>query len=264
MKTVTSKDGTTIAFDQYGTGAAIILIGGATQHRAGDPGTAQLAALLGQHFTVIHYDRRGRGDSTDTLPFAVEREIEDIDALIDAVGGSAFLFGNSSGGALALEAAIKLGSKVKKIAMYEVPYNDDPAARQTWKTYRKNLEEALAANRRGDAAALFLTLVGTPAAQIEGMRHAPVWSMFEALAPTLAYDHTDLLGEGASVPTEKAARVTVPALLLNGGASYPFMQVTAEKLAKAIPNAKHRVVEGQTHAVAPEILAPILESCFCW
>src|SRR5688572_9886702 len=150
MKTVTSKEGTTIAFDQYGAGPAVILIGGATQHRAGDPGTAQLANLLSQHFTVIHYDRGGRGDSTDTLPFAVEREIEDIDALIDAVGGSAFLFGNSSGGALALEAAIKLGSKVKKIAMYEVPYNDDAAARQTWKTYRKNLEEALAANRRGD------------------------------------------------------------------------------------------------------------------
>lgn len=262
MKTVTSKDGTTIAFDQYGAGPTVILVGGATQHRAGDPGTAQLAALLGQDFTTIHYDRRGRGDSTDTLPFAVVREVEDIEALIDAVGGSACLFGNSSGGALVMEAAIALGSKVKKIAMYEVPYNDDPAARQTWKNYRKNLEEALAANRRGDAAALFLSLVGTPAEHIEGMRHAPVWPMFEAIAPTLAYDHTDLLGDEATVPVERAAKVTVPTLLMNGGASYPFMQVTAEKLATIIPNAQHRVVEGQTHAAAPELLAPILESFF--
>src|SRR5712692_9955209 len=121
MNQVISKDGTVIAFDQSGEGPALILVGGAFQHRAIDPRTAQLAALLAQHFTVFHYDRRGRGDSTDTQPYAVEREIEDIEALINAAGGSAFVFGLSSGAALAMEAAIKLGNQIKKLAMYEAP-----------------------------------------------------------------------------------------------------------------------------------------------
>src|SRR5262245_11301200 len=127
MRTVTSKDGTTIAFDRSGTGPALILVGGALEQRAWDSETAKLAALplLAQHFTVFHYDRRGRGDSTDTLPYAVEREIEDIEALIDEAGGSALVFGISSGAALAFEAALALGGKVKKLAIYEAPYNDD-------------------------------------------------------------------------------------------------------------------------------------------
>ena len=130
MKTVQSADGTTIAFDQLGKGPALILVNGALGQRAMDSETTQLAPLLAEHFTVFHYDRRGRGDSTDTQPYAVEREIEDIEALITEAGGSAFLFGISSGAALAMEAAIKLGDKVKKLAMYEAPYNDDEAARQ--------------------------------------------------------------------------------------------------------------------------------------
>jgi pimeloyl-ACP methyl ester carboxylesterase len=261
MKTVTSKDGTTIGYDQYGEGPAVILIGGATQHRAIDSGTAQLAALLGQHFTVIHYDRRGRGDSSDTQPFAIEREIEDLEALIDSVGGSAFLFGNSSGAAVAMEAAIRLGGKVKKLAMYEVPYNAERTARQNWRAYRQQIKDLLAANRRGDTVVAFMTLVGTPAEMIDGMRHAPFWSMLEAIAPTLAYDAA-FLGDEADVPLDRAAHVTIPTLLMNGGASFPFMQVTAEALAKAMPHAQHRVLDGQTHAVAPEVLAPMLESFF--
>src|SRR5438270_12347518 len=133
MNQVISKDGTTIAFDRLGQGPALILVGGAFEHRAIDPRTAQLAALLAQHFTVFHYDRRGRGDSTDTQPYAVEREVEDIDALIGISGGSAFISGISSGAALALQAAIMLGDKIKKLAMYEARYNDDEAARQAWK-----------------------------------------------------------------------------------------------------------------------------------
>ncbi len=148
MKKVISKDGTTIAFDQLGKGPAIILVGGALEQRAMDSETAQLAPLLAQHFTVFHYDRRGRGESTDTLPYAVEREIEDIEALITEAGGSAFVFGISSGAALAMEAVIKLGDKVKKLAMYEAPYNDDEAARRAWKEYRKQLAEVLAQGRR--------------------------------------------------------------------------------------------------------------------
>src|SRR2546427_8959113 len=128
MKKVQSADGTTIAFDQLGKGPAIILVGGAFEQRAMDSETAQLAPLLAQHFTVFHYDRRGRGDSTDTLPYAVEREIEDIEALINEAGGEAFVFGISSGAALAFEAALALGGEVKKLAMYEPPYNDDDDA----------------------------------------------------------------------------------------------------------------------------------------
>src|SRR5690348_18364491 len=118
MKTIHSADGTTIAFDQLGKGPALVLVGGALEYRAMDSETAQLAPLLAEHFTVFHYDRRGRGQSTDTQPYAVQREIEDIEALITEAGGSAFVFGISSGAALALETALKLGDKVKKLAMY--------------------------------------------------------------------------------------------------------------------------------------------------
>jgi pimeloyl-ACP methyl ester carboxylesterase len=261
MKTVQSADGTTIAFDQLGKGPALILVGGALEQRAMDSETAQLAPLLAEHFTVLHYDRRGRGDSTDTQPYAVEREIEDIDALITEAGGLAFVFGISSGAALAMEAAIKLGDKVKKLAMYEAPYNDDEAARQAWKVYRKQLAEVLAQGRRGDALALFMLLVGMPADHLEAVRHHPMWPMWEAVAPTLAYDAA-VMGEDASVPTEKAASVTVPALVMDGGASYPFMHVTALALAKAMPHAQHRTLEGQTHEVAPQVLAPVLMEFF--
>lgn len=264
MQTVTSKDGTTIAFDQSGEGPALILVGGVFEQRAADYETAKLAALplLAQHFTVYHYDRRGRGDSTDTLPYAVEREIEDIEALINAAGGSAFLSGISSGAALAFEAALALGGKVRKLAMYEPPYNDDSAARQAWKDLRKQLQELLAAGRRGDAIGAFLTVMGMPAEHLEGMRQMPMWPMWEAIAPTFAYEAA-VVGEDASVPTERAARLAVPALIMDGGASeWPFMHITALALAQAIPQAQHHTLEGQTHEVAPEALAPVLIEFF--
>jgi len=261
MKTIQSADGTIIAFDQLGEGPALILVGGALEYRAMDSETAQLAPLLAEHFTVFHYDRRGRGDSTDTPPYAVEREIEDIDALITEAGGSAFVFGISSGAALALEAAIKWGDKVKKLAMYEAPYNDDEAARQAWKAYRKQLADVLAHGRRDDALTLFMLLVGMPPEHLDQVRQHPMWPMWEAVAPTLAYDAA-VMGEDASVPTEKAASVAVPALVMDGGASYPFMHVTALALAKAMPHAQHRTLEGQTHEVAPQVLAPVLVEFF--
>ena len=263
MKTITSKDGTIIAFDQSGQGPALILVGGMFEQRTLDTETAQLAAhpLLAQYFTVFHYDRRGRGDSSDTQPYAVEREVDDIEAIIDEAGGSAFLFGMSSGAALAFEAALALGGKVKKLAMHEPPYNDDSAARQTWKDFRKQLQVALAAGRRGDAVALFMTLLGVPADHIEEMHQYPMWPMWEAVAPTIAYDAA-VLGEEASVPTERATGMAVPALILDSGASFPFMHTTAVALAKAIPNAQHRTLEGQTHEVSPEVLAPVLVEFF--
>jgi pimeloyl-ACP methyl ester carboxylesterase len=264
MRTVTSKDGTTIAFDQSGEGPALILVGGAFEQRAMDSATAQLAALplLSENFTVFHYDRRGRGDSADTLPYAVEREIEDIEALIDAAGGSSFLFGISSGAALVLEAALALGGKVRKLAMYEAPYNDDEAARGACIDYRKQLKELLAADRRGDAVALFMMLLGMPADQVPEIRQHPMWPVFEAVAPTLAYDAA-ALGEDGSVPTRRAASLAVPVLIMNGEASeWSFMHTTAVALANAMPHAQHRTLKGQTHEVAAEALAPVLVEFF--
>jgi pimeloyl-ACP methyl ester carboxylesterase len=266
MKQVQSADGTTIAFEKKGKGPALILVGGAFAQRAMDSEITRLAAYppLAQHFTVFHYDRRGRGTSTDTQPYAVEREIEDLEALIDEAGGEAFVFGHSSGAALAMEAAIELGGKIQKLAMYEAPYNDEQAARQTWKEYRKQLKQALAAGRRGHAVELFMLLLGMPAEHLEGMHQHPLWPMWEAVAPTLAYDAA-IMGEDASVPTERAARVAVPVLVMDGAASaasYPSMHVTATALAAVIPHAQLRTLSGQTHEVEAQALAPVLEQFF--
>jgi pimeloyl-ACP methyl ester carboxylesterase len=262
MKTVTSKDGTTIAFDQSGTGPAVILVDGALQYRAFDQGMVELANLLSQHFTVIHYDRRGRGDSTDTQPYALEREIEDIEALIDDAGGSASLYGISSGAVLAMEAAIALPKKVRKLAMYEVPCNDDESSRLAWRKYVKELRELLDADRKGDAVGLFMMLVGASADQVDEIRQTPMWPLWEAIGHTLAYDHIAALGEDAAVPTERATHVGMPALVMDGSESFPFMHSTAVTLANAIPNVKHRTLEGQTHEVAAEALAPVLVEFF--
>ena len=258
MPKVTSKDGTGIAYEKTGQGSSVILVDGAMCSRAFGP-MPGLAPLLAKDFTVYIYDRRGRNESSDTQPYAVEREVEDIEALIDEAGGSAFVFGTSSGGALALEAAFKLDGKIKKLAMYEPPYNADVKVQQMWKEYRKQLAELLSAGRRGDAAELFMASVGTPAEQIAGMRMAPVWSAFEAVAPTLAYDAA-VMGD-QSVPTERAASVRVPTLVMNGTA-IPFMLDTANALAKAIPHAQHRTLEGQTHDIALDVLAPVLIEFF--
>ncbi len=263
MKTVTSKDGTKIAYEKQGTGPAVTLVDGALCYRSFGPMT-NLAGLLAPHFTVITYDRRGRGDSSNSKPYAVEREVEDIEALIREAGGGAFVYGISSGGCLALEAAIKLGNKIKKLAIYEAPYNTEKSALQAWKDYRTRLAELLAAERRGDAVALFMQFVGTPGDQIAGMRQAPMWPMFEAVAPTLAYDAA-AMGDDRTTPVKRAANVTAPTLVMDGGANLafmPFMHETATTLAKAIPHAQHRTLEGQTHDVNLEVLAPVLVEFF--
>lgn len=262
MQTVRSKDGTIIAYDRSGTGPAVILVAGALQYRAFDQGMKELADLLSQEFTVFNYDRRGRGDSGDTQPYALEREIEDIEALIEEAGGSASLYGISSGAALAMEAAIKLGRKVHKLAMYEPPYNSDPAATQSWRKYVNELRELLAAGRNADAVGLFMMLVGAPPDQVQGLRQSPIWPLFESIAPTLAYDHIAAMGEDATVPVQRAAQVPVPTLLVTGSATFPFMYETAKTLASAMPNAQHRVLEGQTHEVSAQALAPMLIDFF--
>ena len=256
METARSADGTAIAYDQSGHGPLLIIVDGAMNTRSS--GTKpQLVDLLAAHFTVLSYDRRGRGDSGDTQPYTAGREIEDIEALIDQAGPAAHLYGLSSGGCLALNAAAQLGPKVSKLAMYEVPYSDDPAFQQAYAQYREQLASALAGNRRGDAVAAFVRFVGTPADQVEAMRQAPFWPGMEAIAPTLAYD-ADVIGQDASVPVKRAAQVEVPALVVYGTASPPFMAETARTLSRALPHAELRALDGQDHNVDPAVLAPVL------
>jgi len=263
MSKVISKDGTEIAYDKKGTGPAIILVDGAFGYRGLGFGN-QLANLLAQHFSVYTYDRRGRGESTNSKHFAIEREVEDIKALIDAAGGSAYVYGISSGACLALEAAIRLGEKITKLALYEPPYNSDPSSVQEWKDYRTTLSELVDANRRGEAVELFMHFVRTPADMIDGMRKAPVWPMLEAVAPTLVYDAAEM-GEDRLVPVERAAAIKSKTLVMDGGANLqymPFMHATARALAEAIPNSEHRTLDGQTHDVKAEVLAPLLIEFF--
>jgi len=263
MNKVISKDGTEIAYESKGSGPAVILVDPALCFRSFGPMT-HLADLLSPRFTVYTYDRRGRGGSSNSKPYAVEREVEDIEALIQKAGGSAFVYGISSGACLALEAAIKLGNKIRKLALYEPPYNSGKTSVQEWKEYRKQLKELLKANRRGDAVQLFMQFVGTPVEQINGMRQAPMWSTLEAVAPTLAYDAA-AMGEDRAAPVKRATNVTVPALVMDGGANLgfmPFMHDSATALAKAMPHAQQRTLEGQTHDVNLEVLAPVLVEFF--
>ncbi len=261
MNTVTSRDGTTIAYDRRGEGPVLILVYGAlTVHSSGSG--SELAKLLAPHFTVYAFDRRGRGESGDTPPYTVDREIDDIEALIDQAGGLAFLYGHSSGAPLVMGAASRLGPKVSKIALYEAPYNNDPSAQDSWSQYLRQLEQALAQARWGDAVALFMRFVGMPDTVIDAMRRASSWPGLEAVAPTLAYDHAAIVGDLWSVPVELARRVPVPALVMAGDASPPFMSDAARVLSQVIPVNQLRMLKGQTHEVDPAVLAPVLVEFF--
>src|SRR5918997_6634660 len=223
MDKVTSRDGTPIAFDRLGEGPPVILVCGAMCDRALMRPTAE---ELAKHFTVFNYDRRGRGDSGDTEPYAVEREIEDIGALIVEGGGTASVYGHSSGAGLVLHAAAH-GLPIAKIVLHDPPYapDDDEEARRISREYGENLKAVLSEDRRSDAVELFMTLVGMPQEMVEGMRHTPRWEGLEAMAPTLAYDSEVMgdTGRDGTIPVEVASRVTVRALVLTGGADYPWM-----------------------------------------
>jgi pimeloyl-ACP methyl ester carboxylesterase len=261
MQFVTSKDGTKIAYDKLGKGPAVILVSGALATRSS---AAELAQLLAPHFTVYSYDRRGRGDSADTKPYSVRREIEDIEALIDAAGGSAYVYGKSSGACLALEATSSLGDKVKTLAIYEAPYSEAEGAAKEWQEFRSKLDGLLAEDRRADAVTLFMKFVGAPDDAIAEMKASPAWPSMEAMAPTLAYDNA-VVGEDRSVPVEVAAKVKAITLVMDGGASLetmPFMRPTAEKLATVIPKAQRRTIEGQGHDISSKVLAPVLVRFF--
>jgi pimeloyl-ACP methyl ester carboxylesterase len=258
---VTSRDGTTIAFDRSGEGPPVILVGGAFQHRAFGSSTVRLASLLARHFTVVHYDRRGRGDSGDTLPYAIDREIEDLEALVTEVGGAAFVFGMSSGGALALEAAVR-GLDIAKLALYEPPFIVDDSRPRLPEDFATQLAELVSASRRGDAVELFMTRAAeAPVEVVAQMRNTPSWRRFEAVAHTLVYDIT-IMGDNNPLPTERVASITIPTLAIDGGASPVWMRNAVQAVADTLPNARHRTLEGQTHVVDPDVLAPVLEEFF--
>jgi pimeloyl-ACP methyl ester carboxylesterase len=259
MPTVKSKDGTAIGYEKQGSGAALIIVDGALGSRAMGFGS-ELASLLAGDLTVCNYDRRGRNESGDTQPYAVEREVEDIEALIDGAGGSAFVYGISSGAALALEAAARLGGKVKALALYEPPYGS-PAGGKGYDEYEPKLNRLLAAGRRGEAVVLFMSVVGVPPDMIAGMRQSRGWPGMEAIAPTLAYDAACM--NGFTIPYDRASRIQAPTLAMNGGEGFDFMRTTAKALAEAIPNARYLELPGQRHDVDAKVLAPVLADFFC-
>jgi pimeloyl-ACP methyl ester carboxylesterase len=255
---VMSADGTLIAFEQMGAGRPLILVGGTTCDAARMRPTAE---HLARDFAVINYDRRGRGDSADTLPYAVEREVEDLAALIARAGGTAAVYGHSSGAALALHAAAQ-GLPIDRLILHEPPYSPDiEEHRREAREYGKQLESILSEGRRGDAVELFFALVGMPSEMIGEMRqNDPGWPTLEALAPTLAYD-SEVMGDvsrGGTVPADLAARVTVPTLVLVGGASPEWMIDVGREVADAVQEGDHRILDGQEHVVPPEILSPVV------
>jgi len=267
MQKVISKDGTPIVFDRSGQGPAIILVGGATATRLAE---ASLAAALAPHFTVFAYDRRGRGDSGDTAPYAVEREVEDIDVLINEAGGLAFVFGHSSGAVLALEAARLLLSKIKKLALYEPPFIIDDSRPPAPKDYALHLKELVSSGHRDKAVEYFMTEVGSPPEMVAQMRQSPMWPGLEALAHTLAYDVT-IVGDtqrGDPLPLRKWAGVTVPTLVMDGTVflgseeRHVFMRHGAQELANILPHAQRRILEGQDHGPADDVLVPVLVEFF--
>jgi pimeloyl-ACP methyl ester carboxylesterase len=253
METVISKDGTTIAFDRSGEGPAVVLVSGGSVDRTS---LAPLAKELAPDFTVLNHDRRGRGPSGDTPPYAIDREIEDIEAVIEAAGGEATIFGSSSGGVLAMFAA-EAGLGIGKLAMWEPPFIPEGFPKPP-EDQVEQYETMVAEGRRGDAVEFFMArVVGMPAEFVAGARTQPWWGATEALAHTLSYD-ARIMGN-YEIPVDRAANVKVPTLVLAGGADMPFMRETAQALADALPDGQVRFLDGQGHDVDMTVLAPVLK-----
>ncbi len=253
MAHVISADGTSIAYHRDGTGPAVILIGGGL-----DDGSENepLARELAEHFTVYNFARRGRGDSGDSSPYAVQREVDDIAAIIAEAGGSAHVFGASSGGMFALEAAAA-GLPVGRVAVYEVPYDTADGALQRAREYRAQLGVALVEGRRADAVGLFMRLAGSSETDIADAMNSPYWPGLRDLAYTLAYDAA-LYGPP---PTTRLAMITQPTLVATGGSNEYFEQA-ADAVAASLAHAERRVIEGQGHVVDPKVLAAVLARFF--
>jgi pimeloyl-ACP methyl ester carboxylesterase len=264
MRVVSSKDGTRIAYDRFGSGPVVILVGGALGYRRFKK-MEELAKLLGERCTVVNYDRRGRGDSTEVKPFALQREIEDIEALIEAHGGSASLWGWSSGGALALRAAA-VASGVERVSVYEVPFMVSPGAKRPTPDYGERLDRLVAAGDRTGAVKHFMrNAIGIPAPIVELMRLSPMWKGLKGTALTLPYDWAALGSHtmyGAPLDPEEWAAVTAPALVIYGAKSPAVLQQGSRALAEVLPNAGLVELEGISHNVKMPALAPVLADFF--
>ncbi|ACU72216.1 alpha/beta hydrolase fold protein-1 [Catenulispora acidiphila DSM 44928] len=259
--TVTSADGTAIAYSTTGEGPAVIVVDGALCHRSFGP-SGGIAEQLGSEFTVHTYDRRGRGGSGDADAYSPQREVEDLAALIQAAGGQACVVGFSSGGALALlGAAADIG--VTKVACYEAPYVTQQWHRDSALRYTADLHQALDAGRVEEMPALFMTLVGVPAEQVAEMRRSPVWPMFTAVAKTLTYDNAVLgYGAGGAVPTDVLGTIAVPVLAMDGGASPDILRDPAGIIAEACPDGERVTLPEQTHEVSAQVVSPVLAKFF--
>lgn len=261
MSTTMSADGTKIAYTRAGSGPALVLVDGAMCYRGSSPNDA-LAKELAAHFTVYTYDRRGRGESTDTGPYSVEREVEDLAALVKEAGGEVLLFGISSGAALALEAASVL--PVTKLALYEPPFVVDDSRPRVPADYVTRLDAALAAGKRGTAVKMFMTEgVGLSGAMVAMMRIMPFWAKLKRVAHTLPYDTSFVVEYQSGSPLPAAwPEVKIPTLAVDGGKSPQWMRTGVSSLAKVLPSAEYRTLPGQTHIVKAAALAPVLSEFY--
>jgi pimeloyl-ACP methyl ester carboxylesterase len=262
MKKILSKDGTAIAVDRTGSGPALVFVDGAMCYRASGP-SQPMAAALANHFTVFTYDRRGRGDSSDTAAYDVQREVDDLEAVIREAGGPAVVFGVSSGAALALEAANR-GVPITRLALYEAPFIVDASRLPITDDVLSRINAALASGRRGDAIKMFMRVVGVPGIFIMLMRLMPAWAKLTAVAHTLPYDFA-IVGpyqQGKPLPATRWNGATMPTLVMDGGKSPAWMRNAMHALASVLPNATYRTLDGQTHMVKPKALAPPLVEFF--
>lgn len=247
--TVISKDGTPIAYERRGEGPPLILVAGAFGYRAlgfDKP----FVELLAPDFTVYVFDRRGRGESGDAPTYAPEREVEDIQAIVEEAGGSAYVFGISSGAVLAAKAAAATPG-IERLVLYEPPIIGADGPR-----FLADLREMLAEGRRGDMVEYFMVdVVGGRPEDVRGARSSPMWPLLESVAHTTIYD-ISILGD-FRVPPE-AADIAIPTLVGAGGASPVVMQYAAREMAEAIPGAEFRILEGQNHQVSPDAMAAVL------
>lgn len=257
-----SADGSRIAYERFGAGPPVILVSGALNDRTGRASGVPLARLMASAFTVYAYDRRCRGASATTHPYSVEGEIEDLAALVDAAGGSAALYGMSSGCALVLAAAAA-GIRATRIALYDPPFSTDAATEERVKAYDVRLRELVDAGDNEAALTLFLTTIGMPPPMIDGMRNGPAWRPLTALAPTLVHDSAVLNNrEGAPVPTAGIAKIDAPILVIAGEATPPALRQSSQAVAAAARHGSYQVLPGQTHDVAIDVLAPVLIKFF--
>ncbi|MGZ6777349.1 MAG: alpha/beta fold hydrolase [Blastococcus sp.] len=256
MERLDAPDGTTIAYERTGTGPPLVLVMGALCDRLS---TATLSPLLAPDFTVYEYDRRGRGDSTEVGEYSVQREVDDLAAVLTVAADPAFVFGHSSGGCLALEAAAS-GVAMAGLAVYEPPYTaaDDGSGGPA--EMLDAIQQLLRTGDRDGAVAAFVRGTGAPAERVEAMRNEPFWPRMAQLAPTLPYDL--ILADGGRVPGERLSRITVDTVAVSGGNSPTWAARSCAAIAAAVPHARHEVLEGQTHAPADDVLAPWLRAHF--